>query len=61
MEVLVPSVYAERLQVTATAFSSRLVQQPPRHQRWRCGLGSPLGLLPGLETGIGGGGNNAAG
>ena len=28
------------------------VQQPPRYQSWRCGLGSASGLLPGLGTGI---------
>ena len=43
------------------AFSSRLVQQLPRHQRWRCGFGSASASLAGLRPGIGGGGNKAAG
>ena len=64
---LLLSVYTERFQVTAVlcstaaALSSHLVQQPPRHQRWRCGLGSALASLAGLGAGIGGGGSNPAG
>ena len=42
------------------AFSSRLVPQLPRHQRWRCGFGSASASLAGLRPGIGGGGNKAA-
>ena len=67
MEVLLPSVYTARGQLTAvlissgTAFSSYCVQQPPRHQRWRCDFGSALASLLSLTSGTGGGGNNAAG
>ena len=34
-----------------TDFSSPCIQQPPRHQRWRCRLGSASGLLPEASKG----------
>ena len=67
MEVLLPSVYTERGQLTAvlissgTALSGYCVQQPPRHQRWRRGFGLALASPVRLMSGTGGGGNNAAG